>query len=116
MTRKKNLPGRSGVGTMCQERQWPLVGPGMSTERPQGLLLWCKQLVMSLLQLFLVVTIFFIHLLFLFFFPTLIKPVFSDLARSSRSPFDIQKLDVADNTKVRPVHEFKRNVCYNHSL
>jgi hypothetical protein len=47
----------------------------------------------------------------LFFLPSLIKPVFSDLTISSRSLFGIQKLDVANTLKVKAVHEFKRNVC-----
>lgn len=59
-------------GTMFQSRrQWPLVGPNMSTKRPQGLFLWCKQLVMSFLEIFLVVTIFFIYYSFSFFLPWL---------------------------------------------
>jgi hypothetical protein len=92
-------------------RQWPLVGCSISTGRPQGLLLWHKQLVMTFPQLFLVFTIFFIYLLFLFLFPYLIKLVFSDVARSSSSLLDIQKLDVASNINVKAVHESKRNVC-----
>jgi hypothetical protein len=90
-------------------RQWPLVGPSVSSERPQGLLLWQKQLMMLFLQLFLVLPTFFIYLLFLFFFPSLIKPLFSDLARSS-SPLAIHKLDIANNIKMKAVYEFKRNV------
>ena len=102
-------------GIMFQSaRQLPLMDPSMSTERPQNMLLWRKRLVMSCLQLFLVLTI--IYLLLLFFFPSLLKPVFCDLARSSRSPLDIQKLDVRNNTKVKAVHEFKKNVCYSYSL
>lgn len=97
-------------------RPWTLVDLSMSTERPQGLLLWHKQLVMSFLQFLLVFTIFFFYLLFLFFLPSLIKPLFSDMARCSRSPLDIQKLDVADNINVKAIHEFKRNVCYSHLL
>ena len=98
-------------GIMFQSaRQLPLMDPSMSTERPQGLLLWCKHLVMSFLQLFLVLTILLIYLLFLLFLPSLIKVVFGDLARPTRSPLDIQKLDVADNINVKAIHEFKRNV------
>jgi hypothetical protein len=48
-------------------RQWSLVGPSMSTVRPQGLLLWCKQFIMSFPQLFLVLTIFFIYYSLSFF-------------------------------------------------
>ena len=61
-------------------------------------------------------TYYFIYLLFLFFLHSLIKPVFSDLARSSRSPLDIQKLDFTNNIKLKAVHEFKRNICYSYLL
>ena len=68
---------------------------------------------MSFLQLFLVLIIFLIYLLILLLlFPSsLIELVFGDLERRSRSPFDIQKLDVTDYIKVKAVHEFKRNEC-----
>ena len=46
----------------------------------------------------------------LLFPSSLIKQVFGDLARPSRSPLDIQELDVTNNIKVKAVHEFKRNV------
>ena len=85
-------------------------GPNMSNERPQGLLLWLKHLMMLFLQLFLVLIILLIYLLFHIFPPFLIKLVFGDLARPSRSPLDIQELDVTNNIKVKAVHEFKRNV------
>ena len=94
-------------------RLWPLVGPSMTIERPQGLLLWCKYLMMSFLQLFLVLIILHIYLLFLLFPPSLIKLVFSGFARPSRSPLDNRELDV---TEVKAVREFKRNVCYGHVL
>ena len=68
------------------------------------------------LQLFLVFNLFFIYLLFIFLLPSLIKQVFSDLARSNRILLDIQKLDVANNIRVKAAHEFKRNVCYSHLL
>jgi hypothetical protein len=97
-------------------RQWPLVGPSMSTERSQGLLLWCKHLVMSFLQLFLVLTIHFMYFLFLFILPSLIKLVFGDLPRSSRRLFDIQKLDAINNLKVKAAHEFKRNLLQSLAL
>jgi hypothetical protein len=101
----------SAGGTMLQStRQWPPVGPSVSTERSQGLLLGCKHLMMSFLQLFLVLTILLIYSMFLFFPPSLTKLVFGDLARPSRSPLDIQELDVTNNIKVKAVHEFKRNV------
>lgn len=87
----------------------------MITERPQGLLLWWKHLVMSLLQL-LVLIILLIYFLLLLFPPLLIKPVFDDLARVSRSPLHIQKLDITNNIKVKDLHEFKKNVCCGHSL
>ena len=99
-------------GTIFQSaRQSPPVGPSVSTERSQGLLLGCKHLMMSFLQLFLVLTILLIYSMFLFFPPSLTKLVFGDLARPSRSPLDIQELDVTNNIKVKAVHEFKRNVC-----
>lgn len=87
------------------------MGPNMSTERPQGLLLWHKHLMMSFLQLFIVLIILLIHLLLLVFPPSLIKSVFGDLSRPSRkNPLDIQELDVTDDIKVKVVHESKRNV------
>ena len=96
----------SAGGTMLQStRQWPPVGPSVSTERSQGLLLGCKHLMMSFLQLFLVLTILLIYSMFLFFPPSLIKLVFGDLARPSRSPLDIQELDVTNNIKGNAVQE-----------
>ena len=104
-------------GTVFQSmRLWLLMGLSMSTERPQGLLLWLEHLVMSFLQLFSGLIILLIYLLFLLFLPSLIKVVFGDLARHSRSPLDIQKLDVTNSIKVKAVHEFTRNVCYSHSI
>jgi hypothetical protein len=86
----------------------------MSTERTQGLLRWCKHLVMSFLPVFLVLIIL-IYLLLLLFPSSLIKPVFGDLSRPSRRQLNIQILDVANNIKVKAAHEFKRNICYGHS-
>ena len=71
---------------------------------------------MSFLQLFLVLIIVLIYLLFLLFLPSLIKLVFGDLARPSRSLIDIQELDVIYNIKVKAVHEFKRNVTVMEAL
>lgn len=42
----------AGGNLFKSARHWPRVGLSMSTERPQGLRLWHKQLMMSLLQLF----------------------------------------------------------------
>ena len=71
---------------------------------------------MSFLQLFLVLIILLIYLLFLLFSPPLIKPVFGNLTRPSRSPLDTQELDVANNIKMKAVHEFKRNVTVEEAL
>ena len=91
--------------TMCQSaRLWPLDGPSMSTERPQGLLLWRKHLMMLFLQLFLVLITLLIYLLFLLFPPSLIKPIFGDLERPSRSWLDIQELVVTNNIKMKAAH------------
>ena len=75
----------------------------MEGPRPTSL---AQLLVMSFLQLFLVL-ILFIYLLFLLFLPSLIKQIFGDLERPSRSLLDIQKRDVTSNIKVKAVHEFK---------
>ena len=61
-------------GIMFQSaRQLPLMDPSMSTERPQGLLLWQKHHVMLFLQLFLLLIILLSYLLFLLFAPSLIN-------------------------------------------
>jgi hypothetical protein len=57
------------------------------------------------------IIILFIYLLFFLFIPSLINQGFGDLARSSRSLLNIQKLDVSNNIKVKVVYKFKRNVC-----
>jgi len=106
----------AGDTVFQRARLWPLVVLSMSTERPEDQLLWRKHLLISFLQLFLVLIILFIYLLFLPFLPSLIKPVFDDLARPTRNCLNIQKLDVTNNIKVKADHEFKRNVCYSHSL
>ena len=106
----------AGDTVFQRARLWPLVVLSMSTERPRWLLLWCKHLVMSFLQLFLVCIILLIYLLFPLLSTSLIKLVFGDLERPSRSSLDIQELDVTNNIKMKAVYEFKRNVCYIHSL
>jgi hypothetical protein len=111
--KEENSAGSTVVQSM---RLWPLKGPSMSTERPRWLLLWCKHLVMSFLQLFLVCIILLIYLLFPLLSTSLIKLVFGDLARPSRRLLDIQDLDVTNNIKVKAVHEFNSNVCYGHPL
>jgi hypothetical protein len=84
--KREKKPAR---GTMFQRtRLWPLVGPSVSTEKSQVLLLWLKHLMMLFLQLFLVLIILLIYLLFHIFPPFLIKLVFGDLARHSRSRCD----------------------------
>lgn len=88
----------------------------MITELPQGLLLWNKHLVMSFLQLFLVLIIFLICLLFLLFPSPLAKLVFGCLARPTSSLIDIQELDVTDTIKVKSVHESKRHVTVENVL
>jgi len=75
-------------------RLWHLVRASMSTVRSQGLLLWCKHLMMSFWQLLLELSFLFIYLMFLLFPPSLIKLVFSDIATPSRSLLDIQEIDV----------------------
>jgi len=55
------------------------VGPSMSSERPQDLLLWCKHLMMSFLQLFLIFTI-------LFFSPSLLTYLYFNCFSLSRFP------------------------------
>jgi hypothetical protein len=60
---------------------------------------------MSFLQLFLVLIIPLIYLLPLLFPPSLIKLVFGDLERPSRSSLDIQELDVTNNIKGNAVQE-----------
>lgn len=87
MTKKKSLPGVPCFKMRGDGLLWAPVW--VSTERSQDLFLWRKQLVMSFLQLFLILNISFIYLLFLSFLPSLIKPVFSDLKKSKRSLLNI---------------------------
>ena len=46
----------------------------------------------------------------------MIKLVFGDLARPSRSPLDIQELDVTDTIKMKAAHRFKINVTVEEAL
>ena len=91
---KKEKPARCTLFQSTRIRH--PVDAFMYAERSQGLLLCRKHLMMSFLLLFLVLIILLIYLLFRLFPPSLIKPVFGDLAR----PRDIQELDIPDNIKV----------------
>jgi hypothetical protein len=71
---------------------------------------------MPFLQLFLVLIILLIYVQFLLFLPSLIKLVFGNLAKPSRSPLDIQKLNVTNNIKIRARHEFLKKKCMLQSL